>query len=157
MPNDWRKRPLAKPVRGLRSYAETWCSNDIRGSGRCRPDDPGGRVHARERCATLAPASNCQNDFCPLCHARLLSEHERNAVGNLLGDNLLIEAFLETAAPRGANGVLDFEITMAVGLFVGARLARRVRAGSALVFGWVGLSLGMATYTRWYVPHLFRK
>lgn len=28
---------------------------------------------------------------------------------------------------------------------------------SVLVLWWVVLSLGMATYTRWYVPHLFRK
>jgi hypothetical protein len=54
--------------------------------------------------------------------------NERNAVGSLRGDNLLIEAFLETAAPRGANIVLV-----------------------------VVLLLGIATYTRWYVPHLFQK
>jgi hypothetical protein len=36
--------------------------------------------------------------------------NERNAVGSLRGDNLLIEAFLETAAPRGANAVLVLEI-----------------------------------------------
>jgi hypothetical protein len=54
--------------------------------------------------------------------------NERNAVGRLRGDNLLIEAFLETAAPRGANVVLV-----------------------------VVLLLGIATYTRWYVPHLFQK
>jgi uncharacterized membrane protein YozB (DUF420 family) len=28
---------------------------------------------------------------------------------------------------------------------------------SVLVFWWVVLLLGIATYTRWYVPHLFRK
>jgi uncharacterized membrane protein YozB (DUF420 family) len=28
---------------------------------------------------------------------------------------------------------------------------------SVLVLWWVGLLLGMATYTRWYVPHLFPK
>jgi hypothetical protein len=28
---------------------------------------------------------------------------------------------------------------------------------SVLVLWWVVLMLGMATYTRWYVPHLFRK
>ena len=28
---------------------------------------------------------------------------------------------------------------------------------SVLVLWWVVLLLGMATYTRWYVPHLFRK
>ncbi len=28
---------------------------------------------------------------------------------------------------------------------------------SVLVLWWVALLLGMATYTRWYVPHLFRK
>jgi uncharacterized membrane protein YozB (DUF420 family) len=28
---------------------------------------------------------------------------------------------------------------------------------TALVLWWVVLLLGMATYTRWYVPHLFRK
>lgn len=154
----------------------------------------------------------------------------------------MIKAFLETAAPRGANVVLVLEIAMGVGLLVGARLARKGRfrqhawcqsiivllnlavlavmmipsfrvhvlprvpaklgkayyalatthgafgtvtelvglyillsAGtsvlpeklritkyklwmrSALVLWWVVLLLGMATYTRWYVPHLFRK
>ena len=154
----------------------------------------------------------------------------------------MIKAFLETAAPRGANLVLVLEIAMGIGLLLGARLARRGRfrqhawcqsiivllnfaviavmmipsfrahvfpripaklgkayyalatahaalggvteiaglyillsAGtsvlpdklriteykvwmrSVLVLWWVVLSLGMATYTRWYVPHLFRK
>jgi len=154
----------------------------------------------------------------------------------------LIKAFLETAAPRGANVVLVLEIAMGVGLLVGARLARKGRfrqhawcqsiivllnfavvavmmipsfrvhvlprvpaklgkayyalatthgavgtvtelaglyillsAGtsvlpkklritkykvwmrSVLVLWWVVLLLGIATYTRWYVPHLFRK
>ncbi len=154
----------------------------------------------------------------------------------------MIEAFLETAAPRGANVVLLLEIAMGVGLLVGARLARKGRfrqhawcqsvivllnlavvvvmmipsfrvhvlprvpaklgkayyalatthaalgtvtelaglyillsAGtsvlpeklritkykvwmrSVLVLWWVVLLLGIATYTRWYVPHLFRK
>jgi uncharacterized membrane protein YozB (DUF420 family) len=160
----------------------------------------------------------------------------------LRGDNLLIKAFLETAAPRGASVVLVLEIAMGVGLLVGARLARKGRfrqhawcqsiivllnfavvavmmipsfrvhvlprvpaklgkayyalasthgafgtitelaglyillsAGTSvlpeklritkykvwmrtvLVLWWVVLLLGMATYTRWYVPHLFRK
>jgi uncharacterized membrane protein YozB (DUF420 family) len=167
---------------------------------------------------------------------------ERNAVGSLRGDKLLIEAFLETAAPRGANAVLVLEIAMGIGLLLGARLARKRRfrqhawcqsaivllnlavvvvmmipsfrvhvlprvpaklgkayyalatthgafgavtefaglyillsAGtsvlpgklritkykvwmrSVLVLWWVVLLLGLATYTRWYVPHLFRK
>jgi len=154
----------------------------------------------------------------------------------------LIEAFLETAAPRGANLVLVLEIAMGIGLLVGAWLARKGRfrqhawcqsiivllnfaviavmmipsfrvhvfpripaklgkayyamatahaalggvteiaglyillsAGtgvlpeklritkyklwmrSVLVLWWVVLLLGIATYTRWYVPHLFRK
>jgi len=154
----------------------------------------------------------------------------------------LIKAFLETAAPSGANVVLVLEIAMGVGLLVGARLARKRRfrqhawcqsiivllnlavvavmmipsfrvhvlprvpaklgkayyalatthgafgtvtelaglyillsAGtsvlperlritkyrvwmrSVLVLWWVVLLLGIATYTRWYVPHLFRK
>jgi len=154
----------------------------------------------------------------------------------------LIKAFLETAAPPGANVVLLLEIAMGVGLLVGARLARKGRfrqhawcqsvivllnlavvavmmipsfrvhvlprvpaklgkayyalatthgafgtvtelaglyillsAGtsvlpeklritkykvwmrSVLVLWWVVLLLGIATYTRWYVPHLFRK
>jgi uncharacterized membrane protein YozB (DUF420 family) len=154
----------------------------------------------------------------------------------------LIEAFLETAAPRAANVVLVLEIAMWIGLLLGARLARKGRfrqhawcqsaivllnlavvavmmipsfclhvlpkipaklgktyyalatthgalgtltelaglyillsAGtsvfpeqlritkykewmrSVLVLWWVVLLLGMATYTRWYVPHLFRK
>jgi len=185
---------------------------------------------------------NCQNEFCPLCHARLLSNHEWNAVGTLRGDNLLIEAFFETAAPRAADFVLVLEIGMGIGLLVGARLARKGRfrqhawcqsaivllnlavvavtmipsfrvhvlprvpaklgkayyglatthaafgtvtelaglyillsAGttvlperlritkyktwmrSVLVLWWVVLLLGIATYARWYVPHLFRK
>jgi uncharacterized membrane protein YozB (DUF420 family) len=188
----------------------------------------------------LAP--KCQNEFCLLCHARLLAEHEQNAVGRLCGDNLLIKAFLETAAPRAANVVLVLEIAMGVGLLIGAWLARKERfrqhawCQSAIVFlnlavvvvmmipsfrvhvvpripaklgkayyalatthgafgtvtelaglyillsagtsvlpeklritkykvwmrsvlglWWVVLLLGMATYTRWYVPHLFRK
>ncbi len=154
----------------------------------------------------------------------------------------MIKAFLETAAPPGANVVLLLEIAMGVGLLVGARLARKRRfrqhawcqsiivllnlavvavmmipsfrvhvlprvpaklgkayyalatthgafgtvtelaglyillsAGtsvlperlritkyrvwmrSVLVLWWVVLLLGIATYTRWYVPHLFRK
>ena len=173
---------------------------------------------------------------------RLLAEGERNAVGSLRGDNLLREAFFETAAPRAADLVLVLEIAMGVGLLGGARLARKRRfrqhawcqsaivllnlvvvvvmmipsfrfyvlpripaklgkayyalatthaafgtvtelaglyillsAGtsvlpeklrmtkykvwmrSVLVLWWVVLLLGMATYTRWYVPHLFRK
>src|SRR6266850_3130987 len=168
--------------------------------------------------------------------------NERNAVGSLRGDSLLIEAFLETAAPRGANVVLVLEIAMGIGLLLGTRLARKKRfrqhawcqstivflnlavvammmipsfrvhvlprvpaklgkayyalatthaaigtatelaglyillsAGTSvlpekfrvtkykasmrtvLVLWWVVLLLGLATYTRWYVPHLFRK
>jgi uncharacterized membrane protein YozB (DUF420 family) len=154
----------------------------------------------------------------------------------------LIKAFLQTAAPLGANVVLVLEIAMGIGLLLGARLARKGRfrqhawcqstivllnlavvvvmmipsfrdhvlprvpaklgkayyalatthgafgtvtelaglyivlsAGtkvlperlritkykawmrSVLLLWWVVLLLGMATYTRWYVPHLFRK
>jgi uncharacterized membrane protein YozB (DUF420 family) len=43
------------------------------------------------------------------------------------GDNLLIEVFFETAAPRAANIVLVLEIAMGLGLLVGARLARKGR------------------------------
>jgi len=183
-----------------------------------------------------------QNEFCPLCHAKLLSEHEGNAVGSLRGDKLLIEAFLETAAPRAANVILVLEIAMGMGLLLGARLVRKGRfqqhawcqstvvllnlavvavmmipsfrvhvlprvpaklgkayyalatthgalgtvtelaglyivlsAGtrvlpetlriteykvwmrSVVVLWWMVLLLGVATYARWYVPHLFRK
>jgi len=154
----------------------------------------------------------------------------------------LIEAFLETAAPRAANVVLVLEIAMGIGLLLGARLARKRRfrqhawcqsaivllnlvvvavmmipsfrvhvlpripaklgkayyalatthgamgtvselaglyillsAGTGvlpeklritkykmwmrtvLVLWWVVLLFGLATYTRWYAPHLFRK
>jgi uncharacterized membrane protein YozB (DUF420 family) len=154
----------------------------------------------------------------------------------------LIKAFLETAAPRGANVVLLLEIAMGIGLLLGARFARKgrfrqhvwcqsaivllnsvviavmmipsfrvhvlprvpARLGKAyyalatthgafgavtelaglyillsagtnvlpdklritkykvwmrtvLALWWVVLLLGMATYARWYVPHLFRK
>ena len=154
----------------------------------------------------------------------------------------MIEAFLETAAPRGANVVLVLEIAMGIGLLLGARLARKERfrqhawcqstivllnlavvavmmipsfrvhvlpripaklgkayyalatthaafgtvtelaglyillsAGTSvlpeklritkykfcmrtvLVLWWVVLLLGLATYARWYLPHLFRK
>jgi len=154
----------------------------------------------------------------------------------------LIKAFLETAAPRGANVVLLLEIVMGIGLLLGARLARKGRfrqhawcqsaivllnlavvtvmmipsfhvyvlpgvpaklgnayyalatthgafgavtevaglyillsAGTSalpeklritkykmwmravLVLWWIVLLFGLATYTRWYVPHLFRK
>ena len=153
-----------------------------------------------------------------------------------------MKAFLETAAPLGANVVLVLEIAMGIGLLLGARLARKGRfrqhtwcqstivllnlavvvvmmvpsfrdrvlprvpaklgkayyalatthgafgtvtelaglyivlsAGtkalpeklrltkykawmrSILVLWWVVLLLGMATYTRWYVPHFFSK
>ena len=37
----------------------------------------------------------------------------------------MIKAFLETAAPRGANVVLVLEIAMGIGLLLGARLARK--------------------------------
>ena len=154
----------------------------------------------------------------------------------------MIKAFLETAAPLGANVVFVLEITMGIGLLLGAGLARKRRfrqhawcqstivllnlavvvvmmipsfrvhvlpripsklgkayyalatihgafgtvtelaglyivlsAGtealpeklritrykawmrSVLVLWWVVLLLGLATYTRWYVPHLFKK
>ena len=154
----------------------------------------------------------------------------------------MIKAFLETAAPRGANLVLFLEIAMGMGLLLGARLARKGRfrqhawcqsaivllnlavvavmmipsfrvhvlprvpaklgkayyamAATHATFGtvtelaglyillsagtnvlpeklritkykvwmrtvlalwWAVLLLGMATYARWYVPHLFRK
>jgi hypothetical protein len=183
-----------------------------------------------------------RNEFCPLCHASLLAGHERNVVDSLRGDNLLIEAFFETAATRGAHVVLVLEIAMGTGLLLGARLARKEalsatrlvpirhhssepscscsdddsflprscasqgsgQAGqdvlrisddarcawncngirgtvhpavrrhkrltrqncespntiwmrSVLMLWWVVLILGMATYTGWYVPHLFRK
>jgi len=172
----------------------------------------------------------------------ILTRHEWNAVGSLRGDNLLREAFFETAAPRAADLVLVLEIAMGVALLVGARLARKGRfrqhawcqsaivllnlavvvvmmipsfrvhvlpripaklgkayyalatthaalgtvteltglyillsAGTSvlpeklritkykacmrtvLVLWWVVLLLGLATYARWYVPHLFRK
>jgi len=158
------------------------------------------------------------------------------------GDNLLIQVFLETAAPRSASVVLLLEVAMGIGLLLGTRLARNGRfrqhawcqsvivllnlavvvvmmipsfrvhvfprlpaklgkgyyalatthgafgtatelaglyillcAGTTvlpeklritnykiwmrtvLVLWWIVLVLGMATYTRWYVPHLFRK
>jgi uncharacterized membrane protein YozB (DUF420 family) len=154
----------------------------------------------------------------------------------------LIKAFLEAAAPRGANLVLVPEIAMGTGILLGAHLARKKRfrqhalcqsaivllnsaviavmmipsfrvhvlpripaklgkayyalatthgafgtvtellglyvllsAGTSflpekvritkyklwmrtvLALWWFVLLLGMATYTRWYVPHLFRK
>ena len=154
----------------------------------------------------------------------------------------MIKAFLETAAPLGANVVLVLEIAMGIGLLLGARLACKGRfrqhawcqstivllnlavvvvmmipsfrvqvlprvpaklgkayyalatthgafgtvtelaglyivlsAGtkvlpeklritkykawmrSVLVLWWVVLLLGMATYTRWYVPHFLSK
>jgi uncharacterized membrane protein YozB (DUF420 family) len=171
-----------------------------------------------------------------------LPKHKWNAGDNLHGDNLLREAFLETAAPRAADLVLVLEITMGVGLLAGARLARKGRfrqhawcqsaivllnlavvvvmmipsfrvhvlpripaklgkayyalaamhaalgtvtelaglyillsAGTSvlpekfritkykawmrtvLMLWWVVLLLGLATYARWYAPHLFRK
>ena len=154
----------------------------------------------------------------------------------------MINAFFETAAPRGANVVLILEIAMGLGLLFGAWLARKKRfrqhawcqstivllnfavvavmmipsfrvhvlprvpaklgkayyalatmhgavgtvtelaglyiflsAGTnvlpkkfriikykawmrtVLVLWWVALLLGLATYARWYIPHLFRK
>src|SRR5260370_9990828 len=63
----------------------------------------------------------------PLRETRLSSEYEQNAGGSLRGDNRLIKAFLETAAPLGANVVLVLEIAMGVGLLLGARLARKGR------------------------------
>ena len=58
---------------------------------------------------------------------RCLSEYERNAGSSLRGDNRLKKAFLETAAPLGANVVLVLEIAMGIGLLLGARLARKGR------------------------------
>lgn len=201
-----------------------------------------GGVHGPHRCATLASPLNRQNKFCPPCRAGFFPKHEWNAIGSLRGDNLLREAFFETAAPRAADIVLVLEIAMGVGLLAGAQLARKRRfrqhawcqstivllnlavvvvmmipsfrvyvlpkipaklgkayyalatthaaigtvtevaglyillsAGtsvlpekwritkykgwmrSVLVLWWVVLLLGIATYTRWYVPHLFRK
>jgi uncharacterized membrane protein YozB (DUF420 family) len=160
----------------------------------------------------------------------------------LHGENLLIEAFFETAAPRAANVVLVLEIAMGIALLLGARLARKgrfrqhawcqsailllnlavvvvmmipsfrvhvlpripVKLGKAyymlatahaalggltetaglyillaagtsflpekfritkykmwmrgvLLLWWLVLLLGLATYARWYVPHLFPK
>jgi uncharacterized membrane protein YozB (DUF420 family) len=182
------------------------------------------------------------NSASPWRNARFLLKQEWNVVGNVRGDNLLMEAFFETAAPRAADIVLVLEMAMGVGLLVGAGLARKGRfrqhawcqsaivllnlavvavmmipsfrvhvlprvpaklgkayyglatthaafgtvtelaglyillsAGttvlperlritkyktwmrSVLVLWWVVLLLGIATYARWYVPHLFRK
>jgi uncharacterized membrane protein YozB (DUF420 family) len=182
------------------------------------------------------------NSASPWRNARFLLKQEWNVVGNVRGDNLLMEAFFETAAPRAADIVLVLEMAMGVGLLVGAGLARKGRfrqhawcqsaivllnlavvavmmipsfrvhvlprvparlgkayyalatthaaigtvtelaglyillsAGtsvlpeqlritkyklwmrSVLVLWWAVLLLGLATYTRWYVAHLFRK
>src|SRR4029077_90794 len=188
-----------------------------------------------------APPPHPQDEFRPSAKrdARLNMNKTRAAV---CVENRLMKAFLETAAPLGANVVLVLEIAMGIGLLLGARLARKGRfrqhawcqstivllnlavvvvmmipsfrvhvlprvpaklgkayyalatthgafgtvtelaglyillsAGtsvlpeklritkykvwmrSVLVLWWVVLLLGMATYTRWYVPHLFRK
>jgi uncharacterized membrane protein YozB (DUF420 family) len=183
-----------------------------------------------------------EDEFRPLRETKLSSEYQQNAGGSLRGDNRLIKAFLETAAPLAPNVVLVLEIAMGMGLLLGARLARKRRfrqhawcqstivllnlavvvvmmipsfrvhvlprvpaklgkayyalatihgavgtatelaglyivlsAGtkalpeklritkykawmrSVVVLWWVVLLLGVATYTRWYVPHLFSK
>jgi len=79
-------------------------------------------------------------------------EHEQNAVARLRGDHLLIGVFLETAASRAANLVLVLEIAMGIG-----HLLLQDVDVSVLVLWWVALLPGIARYTRWYVPHLFRK
>ena len=50
-----------------------------------------------------ASLPNCLNEFYPFCHAILLSQRQPNAVRSLREDDLLIKAFLETAALRSAN------------------------------------------------------
>src|SRR6266581_953905 len=93
--------------------------------GCCHPEEP-------RRCSWAKPLRDLSTTL-PIgrmnsAHSTtFLPKHEWNAVGGVPGDNLLREAFFETAAPRAADLVLVLEIAMGVGLLVGARLARNGR------------------------------
>jgi uncharacterized membrane protein YozB (DUF420 family) len=75
------------------------------------------------------------------------------------------KAYYALATTHGAFGA----VTELAGLYIlvsagtsvlpeKLRITRyKVWMRSVLVLWWVVLLLGMATYTRWYVPHLFRK
>lgn len=65
-------------------------------------------------------------------------------------------------APLYANLILLPEIAMGKGLLIGALFARRRRyqlhAWCQSMIVLLNLALiGLATYARWYIPHLFRK
>ena len=75
------------------------------------------------------------------------------------------KAYYALATPHAALGsiteIAGLYILLAAGTSLLAtkfRIAKYKRwMRSALVLWWVVLLLGMATYTRWYVPHLFPK
>jgi hypothetical protein len=118
MSSDWWKRLDVEFVWGLRSCAETRCSNHASGLGIVAPTD-------HRRCRWATPMCVLSTSL-PI--ARMSSSHsasrdsqlnnDRNAAGSLRGDSLLTEAFLETGVPSGANVVLALEIVMGIGLWV---------------------------------------
>jgi hypothetical protein len=75
------------------------------------------------------------------------------------------KAYYALATAHGAFGAVTELAGLYILLSAGTsvlperlRITRyKVWMRSVLVLWWVVLLLGMATYTRWYVPHLFRK
>jgi uncharacterized membrane protein YozB (DUF420 family) len=75
------------------------------------------------------------------------------------------KAYYALATTHGAFGTVTELAGLYILLSAGTtvlpeklRITRyKVWMRSVLVLWWVVLLLGMATYTRWYVPHLFRK
>jgi uncharacterized membrane protein YozB (DUF420 family) len=77
----------------------------------------------------------------------------------------LAKAYYALATTHGALGTVTELAGLYILLSAGTsvlpdkfRITKyKVWMRSVLVLWWVVLLLGMATYTRWYVPHLFRK
>jgi uncharacterized membrane protein YozB (DUF420 family) len=75
------------------------------------------------------------------------------------------KAYYALATTHGAFGTVTELAGLYIALSAGTKvLPERLRITkykawmrSVLLLWWVVLLLGMATYTRWYVPHLFRK
>jgi uncharacterized membrane protein YozB (DUF420 family) len=75
------------------------------------------------------------------------------------------KAYYALATAHGALGTVTELAGLYILLSAGSSVLRKklritkykVWMRSVLALWWVVLLLGMATYTRWYVPHLFRK
>ena len=75
------------------------------------------------------------------------------------------EAYFELATMHGAFGTVTELAGLYILLSAGTRFLPeklritkyKVSMRSVLLLWWLVLLLGMATYTRWYVPHLFSK